>query len=99
MTAEADLEFKIYTQDCVLPGSRPLFMVSIHINTFLFVDAYTINELLLKWKPEVAIEARDNIQMPEFELSEYSADGCPKDTGKYATGTSYWTISDTTIGL
>ena len=99
MTAEADLEFKIYTQDCVLPGLRPLFMLPIHVNTFLFVDAYTIKELLLKWKPEMAIEAMDNIQMPEFELSEYSADGCPKDTGKYATGRSYWTISGTTIGV
>ena len=52
----------------------------------VFLDAYTIKELLLEWKPEIAIEAMDNIQMPEFELSEYSAAECPKDTGKYATG-------------
>ena len=45
----------------------------------------------------MAIEAMDNIQIPEFELSEYSADGCPKDTGKYATGTIRLTISGTTI--
>ena len=56
------------------------------IVVFFFVDAYTTKELILEWKPEMGIEAMDNIQMPEFELSEYSADECPKDTGKYATG-------------
>ena len=49
---------------------------------YYFVDAYITKELILEWKPEMGIEAMDNIQMPEFELSEYSADECAKDTGK-----------------
>ena len=62
---------------------------------YYFVDTYTTKELILEWKPEMGIEAMDNIQMPEFELSEYSADECPKDTGKYATGIIRLTIFGT----
>ena len=55
--------------------------ISITIN--IFADGYETNQMILEWLDEAPVEVAEDLQMPQFDMYAYNAEGC---VHKYKTG-------------
>ena len=58
----------------------PEYMACIHS---IFSDGYETNQMILEWLDEGAVEVAEDLEMPQFDMYDYKAEGC---VHKYKTG-------------